>query len=72
MNQKKFKKEFDFRIIDNYESFYNKYFWPVSNNFSKTFLKNLVKEISRLVHKEKSYLGLSIKIFYKWFLLEDP
>ncbi len=70
MNQKKFKKEFDFRIIDNYESFYNKYFWPVTNNFSKTFLKNLVREISRLVHKEESYLGLSIKIFHKWFLLE--
>ena len=70
MKTKKLEKEFDFRIVDNYENFYKKYFWPISNSFSKKFLKCLVVEINRLVCKEESYLGLTIKIFYKWFLLE--
>ncbi len=70
MEKFKVKINYDLTKIKQGDSFYKKYNWPVSNKFSKKFVKNLVEKFLPIVNEGKTNLNLTLKVFDKWFYSE--
>ncbi len=64
------KINYDLTKVKQGNRFYKKYYWPVSNKFSKKFVKDLVKKFSPIINKGSTNLNLTLKVFDKWFYSE--